>query len=109
MIYIVYPLLIAALLIGSKPAKRGNWNEDAFSLEQMKMLQGLIALMIMFHHTGQKTCASWIDKKWVVPGLEFFVPIGFVLVAFFTFCSGYGLYKSYKTQKDYLKNFLQNI
>ena len=103
MIYLVYPLLIAALLIGCKPAKRSSWNEEAFSLDQMKMLQGLIAVMIMFHHTGQKTCASWIDKKWVVPGLEFFVPIGFVLVAFFTFCSGYGLYKSYKTKKDYLK------
>ena len=103
MIYIIYPLLLAALLIGSKVAGRGKWNEEAFSLDQMKMLQGFIAVLIMFHHCGQKTCASWLDKRYVVPGLEFFVPIGFVLVAFFTFCSGYGLYKSFKNKKDYLK------
>ncbi len=102
MIYLVYPILLIVLLFGSHMYGKGEWNEDAFSLGQMKALQGFVALLIMFHHIGQKTCASWLDKRYVVPGLEFFVPIGFILVSFFTFCSGYGLYKSFKMKKDYL-------
>ena len=103
LIYIIYPLLLAALLIGSRVAKKKEWNEEAFSLDQMKMLQGFIAVLIMCHHCGQKNSASWIDERYYTGGMEFFVPIGFVLVSFFTFCSGYGLYKSLKTKKDYLK------
>ncbi len=104
MIYLVYPLLLFALFAGCKISKKGQWNEEAFSLGQMKALQGFIAVCIMLHHCGQKTSASWIEQETYVPGLEFFVPIGFVLVSFFTFCSGYGLYKSFKTKKDYLKD-----
>ncbi len=102
MIYLVYPLVIIVFLLGSHLYGKGKWNDDAFSLGQMKALQGFIAFIIMFHHCGQRTCASWMDKRYYVAGLEFFVPIGYVLVAFFTFCSGYGLYKSLKNKKDYL-------
>ena len=102
MIYLVYPLLIFVFLLGSRLYGKGKWNDDAFSLGQMKALQGFIALVIMFHHISQRTCASWMNRRYYVAGLEFFVPIGYVLVAFFTFCSGYGLYKSFKNKKDYL-------
>jgi membrane-bound acyltransferase YfiQ involved in biofilm formation len=84
----------------------GVWNEDAFSLEQMKAVQGFTAVCIMLHHIGQQTCASWLDPKIVKPGLEVFVPIGFYMVGIFLFCSGYGLYVSYKTKADYLKGFI---
>ncbi len=107
MIYVVYPVLLVVLLWGCSLKGRGEWNEEAFSLRQMKAIQGFVAICIMLHHIGQKTCASWLPKNNIIPGLEFFVPIGFVLVSFFTFCSGYGLYKSYKNKKDYLnKSFL---
>ncbi len=103
-IYLVYPILLVVLFLGSKVSKEDEWNEDALSLKQMKYWQGFVALMIMFHHISQKWSASWIDKKYFVPGLEFFVPIGYVLTSFFIFSSGYGLYKSVHTKKDYLKN-----
>ena len=103
-IYLVYLILLFVLFLGSKVSKEEEWNEEALSLKQMKYWQGFAALMIMFHHVGQKWSASWIDKKYYVPGLEFFVPIGYVLVGFFIFSSGYGLYKSVHTKKDYLKN-----
>ena len=103
-VYAVYPLMLAALLWGSKRFKKGEWNDEAFSLRQMKAIQGFVALCIMLHHCGQKTSASWIDKRYYTPGLDFFVPIGYILVAFFTFSSGYGLYKSFKTKENYLKN-----
>ena len=103
-IYLVYPILLVVLFLGSRVSKEDEWNEEALSLKQMKYWQGFVALMIMFHHISQKWSASWIDKKYFVPGLEFFVPIGFVLTSFFIFSSGYGLYKSVHTKKDYLKN-----
>lgn len=111
LIYIVYPVLLVVLFWGAKVSRPGAFNEEAFSLRQMKAMQGFVALLIMFHHCGQKTSASWIDKKYYIGGLDFFVEIGFVLVTFFTFCSGYGLYKSFKTKPGYLNRgyFLKRI
>ena len=102
MIYLVYPLLITALLWGSRLSKKGEWNEGAFSLEQMKAVQGFTAICIMLHHIGQHTCASWLDPALITPGLEIFVPFGFYMVGIFMFCSGYGLFVSYKTKPGYL-------
>lgn len=104
LVYLVYPLLAVALLWGSSLKKRGEWNEEVFSLRQMKAMQGFIALCILLHHCGQKTSASWIDQRYYVPGLDFFVPIGYILVSFFTFASGYGLYKSFHTKPHYLED-----
>lgn len=102
MIYIVYPVLLIALFWGCRVYGHGKWNDGFLSLQQTKALLGFAAVCIMFHHVGQKTSASWIDRNYYVPGLEFFVPIGYILVSLFTFCSGYGLYKSYKEKPDYL-------
>ena len=96
--------MVLALFWGSKRFKKDEWNEEAFSLRQMKAIQGFATLCIMLHHCGQKVSASWIDKRFYKPGLDFFVPIGYILVTFFTFSSGYGLYKSFKTKENYLKN-----
>ena len=101
LIYLVYPAMLVILLAGSKYAKKGEWNDEFMSLRQTKAFQGFTALCIMFHHLGQKTCADWLDKKYIVPGLEFFVPIGYCFVGIFLFCSGYGLYKSHVTKPDY--------
>ena len=100
MIYIVYPVLLIVLFWGCRIYGRGKWNDEFLSLQQTKAFLGFAALLIMFHHVGQKTSASWIDRKYYIPGLEFFVPIGYILVAVFTFCSGYGLYKSFKSKPD---------
>jgi peptidoglycan/LPS O-acetylase OafA/YrhL len=105
LVYLVYPIMIILLLWGSKLCGRGVWNEEAFSLRQMKALQGFFAICIMLHHIGQKTCASWLDPKLIEPGLELFVPYGYYFVGFFLFCSGYGLYQSYRTKPDYLTGF----
>ncbi len=109
LVYLYYPLVLLLLLWGSKWFfGRNKWNEDFFSLDQSKMWQGFFAVCILLHHTGQKTCAPWMpNKKFIVPGLEFFVPIGYFFVAFFLVCSGYGLYVSYKRKPDYLKGFLR--
>lgn len=106
-IYLIYPLLAFVLFAGAKISKKKEWNEDAFSLRQMKALQGFAAICIMLHHVGQKTCASWINPIYIRNGLNVFVPIGYWLVGIFLFCSGYGLYVSYKRKENYFKGYFK--
>ena len=107
LIYSVYIILPILLLWGAKPAGKGKWN-DSLSLAQTKAFQGFLAVCIMLHHIGQKTCASWLQpKSRIIPGLEFFVPIGYVMVSFFLFFNGYGAYKSFKNKPGYLNGFLK--
>ena len=105
MIYFIYPIMLILLFFGAKPYGKGKWNEEAFSLRQMKALQGFFAICIMLHHIGQKTSASWLESYMIIPGLGFFVPLGYFFVGIFLFCSGYGLYKSLHEKPDYLKGF----
>ena len=106
--YLIYFLLGALLLFGARYAGKKQWNEEAFSLKQTKALQGFTAVCIMFHHMSQKTGAPWHNPKYIIYGLEPFVPVGYYFVAVFLFCSGFGLYKSYKSKPDYLKHFCRN-
>lgn len=103
--YLIYPLLGVILFWGCKVYGKEEWNEGAFSISQMKAIQGFTALLIMLHHTGQKTCAPWHPPQYIVHGLDLFVPFGYYFVGIFLFCSGYGLYKSYRTKPDYLKGY----
>ena len=103
--YLVYFLLGALLFFGAKGCRRKEWNEEYTGLKQTKNLQGIAALGVALHHMAQKTCAPWHSYKYIVHGLDFFVPIGYLFVAVFLFCSGLGLYKSWKTKPDYLHAF----
>lgn len=101
LLYIALPLI---LLVGSK-FKFISWNEEFMSVSQTKMIQGFMAILIMFHHLSQKTCAPWLMPIYIVHGLDPFVEIGYLVVGVFLFCSGYGLLKSFKTKENYLKGF----
>lgn len=73
--------------------------------QKSKRIQGLFAVLIIFHHLSQMVSASWLPDSIRRPGLEFFVPIGYLLVSFFFFCSGYGLTRSMRTKEDYFDGF----
>ena len=105
--YLFYFALALLLFFGAKSAGRGRWNEAYTSLEQTKVLQGITALGIALHHMAQKTCAPWHPQKYTVHGLDPFVPMGYLFVGVFLFCSGLGLYKSFRTKPDYLKGFVR--
>ena len=105
--YLFYFLLALVLFFGAKSTGRGQWNEEYTSLKQTKILQGITALGIALHHMAQKTCAPWHPTAFTVHGLDVFVPVGYLFVAVFLFCSGLGLYKSFKTKPDYLKGFFR--
>lgn len=106
LVYLVYPGLLGILLYGCRLAGRGSFHETGLSAEHMKSVQGFAALCIVLHHISQKTSASWLKKSLIIPGLELFVSIGYLLVGIFLFCSGYGLYKSLHTKENYFKGFL---
>lgn len=106
-LYLFYALFATFLVFGAKAYGRGKWNEEAFSLGQMKYLQGFFVVCIFLHHAAQKTCAPWHNPRFIVHGLDPFVPYGYFFVALFFFCSGYGLYKSWQTKQDYLKHFVR--
>ena len=105
--YLFYFLLAAAMFFGAGCARRGEWNEEYTSLEQTRILRGITALGIALHHMAQKTCAPWHPQQFTVHGLDFFIPMGYMFVGVFLFCSGLGLYRSYKSKPDYLKGFFR--
>ena len=105
--YLFYFLLAALMFFGAGCARRGEWNEEYTSLEQTRILRGVTALGVALHHMAQKTCAPWHPQIYMVHGLDFFIPMGFMFVGVFFFCSGLGLYKSLKTKPDYLKGFFR--
>ncbi len=107
LMYLFYFFLALLIFFGAKSMGRGNWNEEFTSLKQTKILQGITALGIALHHMAQKSCAPWHPAKYIVHGLDPFVPMGYMFVAVFLFCSGLGLYRSLQTKPDYLKGFVR--
>ena len=79
-----------------------RFNENAMGLSQTKAILGIFSVGIILHHVALKTVGSGGVAKVFLP----FLGIGFLFVAYFFFCSGYGLYKSYLAKEDYLKGFL---
>ena len=100
--YLFYFLLAGLIFFGAQYAGRRQWNEAYTSLGQSKVLQGVTALGIALHHLAQKTCAPWNPQQYAVHGLDPFLQLGYLFVGVFLFCSGLGLYKSFKTKPDYL-------
>lgn len=95
-------VLLALLLAGCKVAPAKEYYEDSFSLPVSKGLQGFFALGIIFHH-----CSVWLKNMECFHNLfshYFYFPV--LLVGFFFFCSGYGLFVSFRTKPDYLKGFI---
>ena len=106
LIYLVYPLIIFILLWKAKIADKGSFFDDYLSLSQAKCIQGFCLVMIMLHHCSQKLCEPGsVPEQFVKHGLEPFLGIGYLMVAIFFFCSGYGLYKSCQNKENYFDDF----
>ena len=109
--YIVYALVFVSMIIGIKRASKNQLNENAFSLEAMTSLKGVMALFVLFHHMAQQSIfqisSNYNAEKNFATVVPFFEFIGFLFVAVFFFCSGYGLYRSLSIKENYLKGFLK--
>ena len=102
---IFYPALLVLLFYGSRRCKKGEFNDEFMSLGQTKALLGFSSIVIIFHHLCQRTSVSWIKKDAIVHGLDGFEYLGYLFVALFFFCSGYGIFSSYKKKAAYFENF----
>ena len=105
MIFVWYILLLALIIVGMKFFGKGKWNDDVLSFDQTKAFLGFCAVLIVFHHMSHRTIANWIPPFVQRPGLAPFVYVGYLCVAAFFFCSGYGLYKSAKAKPGFFKRF----
>lgn len=107
--YAVYALCIALLVWGGKFAgfKAGQFHEDSASLAVMKSLRGFAAVGVILHHISQEDAFQWAGGRGRPGELDLFVNAGFLFVAVFFFCSGYGLIKSLETKPDYLDGFMK--
>lgn len=100
--YVTYALLVILLLWGGKFAGfQKEYHDDFMSLEVTKSLRGFAAIGVILHHISQEQPFQEAHE------LGLFVNIGYLFVAIFFFCSGYGLLKSYDSKPDYLNSFLR--
>ncbi|MCR5775032.1 MAG: acyltransferase [Lachnospiraceae bacterium] len=109
--YILYAVLLVCLFWGAKLCKSKEWNEDVLSYAQTKSFLGFCALIIILHHCSQRTLALWFASGRMVHGLEAFFFLGYLCVAVFFFCSGYGMYTASRRKEGffigYYKRFLR--
>ncbi|MBR1906183.1 MAG: acyltransferase [Clostridiales bacterium] len=98
--YIILIALALILLIGIKPSKLREWQEEPLSLDKSKAIQGFAAVAIIVHHLAQELAQD-------AGAIGFFTELGVLFVGIFFFFSGYGLYTSLKMKENYLKGFLK--
>lgn len=99
-VYIVLIALALLLLLGSKPSKLHEWQEEPLSLDASKAIKGFAAVAVILHHLAQELAEQ-------ADAIGFFDDRGVLFVGIFFFFSGYGLYTSLKTKENYLKGFLK--
>ena len=107
--YTVYALIVALFIWGGKFAgfKKEQIHEDSSSLDSMKSLRGFAAIGVILHHISQENGFQQAGGYGKAGELSIFVNAGFLFVAIFFFCSGYGLIKSLETKPDYLNGFMK--
>ena len=108
--YTVYALIIALFIWGGKFAgfKKENFHEDSASLDSFMSLRGFAAIGVILHHISQEQAFQMANHYGTKPGeLSIFVNAGYLFVAIFFFCSGFGLIKSLETKPDYFTGFMK--
>ena len=108
--YTVYVLILALFIWGGKFAgfRKDKFHEDSASLDSFMSLRGFAAIGVILHHISQENAFQMANHYGTKPGeLSIFVNAGFLFVAIFFFCSGYGLIKSLETKPDYFNGFIK--
>lgn len=95
-------ILLGALLI-TGVSKRSGDGISFFDRESTKEFQGFLAVFIMFHQTVVILKYAGFD----IGGFGFFYCYGILTVAFFFFCSGFGLIRRWTTDECYIKGFMR--
>ena len=107
--YVIYGLCVLLLLWGGKFSgfKNTQFHENSSSLEVMKSLRGFAAIGVILHHISQEDAFQQANGYGKLGEISIFVNAGFLFVAIFFFCSGFGLIKSLETKPDYFNGFIK--
>ena len=102
--YISLALLGALLLISSK--RRPSEDNAFFDRILSKEIRGFLAIFIVFHQTVITMMNFGISTTLMKEFFNYYY-YGILAVAFFFFCSGFGLIKRWMTDQDYTKGFMK--
>jgi pimeloyl-ACP methyl ester carboxylesterase/membrane-bound acyltransferase YfiQ involved in biofilm formation len=107
LIFLVYPSLLFLFLWGVKLFKKGEFNDEYMGIQHTKAWLGFFAVCIIMHHISQKMWTQIESPDILRNALSPFLRSGYLFVAFFFFCSGFGLMMSASGKEDYHKGFLK--
>ena len=99
--YLVYIIVLGITLWGISVKRHGQIHEDYLSVDAMRSIRGFAAIGVILHHISQEEVFQESGE------LSMFVNNGYMYVALFFFCSGYGLLKSLDTRPGYMDGFLK--
>ena len=107
--YVIYALCVILMLWGGKFAGFGKdkFHEDSSSLDSFMSLRGFAAIGVILHHISQEEAFQQANGYTKPSELSIFVNAGFLFVAIFFFCSGFGLIKSLEKKPDYFNGFIK--
>ncbi len=106
-VVLCYPLLLLLLFAGAKVMKKGEWNEEVMSFRHTKAFLGFASIVIIFHHASQRVCAPWLSPGRIHHGMDAFVYVGYLCVASFFFCSGYGMYTAFLQKEGFFEHYFR--
>lgn len=96
---LIYVFLFLVLLWGAQLSPKGQFHEDAHTLQSTLPLRGFFMLLVVLHHLSQQLTH---------PGsLKLLQGIGLLCVSFFFLLSGYGLTKSRSQNPAYFHAFFR--
>ena len=93
--------------MSAKIYKKGEFNGNYMGIRQTKAVLAVFALIIILHHISLKMNSQLEAGSIAKYIFDPFRGVGYILVAYFFFCSGFGLCKSISGKADYLKGFLK--
>ena len=101
LVFLIYPALLACVFYGIRFPIAKTCHETPFGSIQTKAVCGILSVCIILHHLSQKAAIQLPAKDPARIALEPFREIGYLFVAYFFFCSGFGLFKSLSSVKKF--------
>ena len=99
-------IAVLGLMLLPHASLRPSDGKPFFDRVISKEMQGFLSVFIIFHQTVITLLHFGIRGDQMLPFSDYYY-YGTLAVAFFFFCSGFGLLKRWMTDKDYLKGFMK--
>ena len=102
-IVLIASLVVLGVILLAGSSRRAAVQGSFFDRVSTKEIQGFLAVFIVFH----QTIVLLLNFDINVGKMIFFYPYGILAVAFFFFCSGFGLIRRWMTDTNYIKGFMR--